>query len=168
VSESALKLQISKRIRVRCEEEDCDTMKDIGSVPSVIPVLGDEDIQKALDFYRKLGFSEVFSIPDQAGNLAHAHLRKGDSAVFLGRLDVSHNGGNPRADTIRGSRSNDRGLGVTLVLQVDNLASVYDIVCREKLEVLAEPVDEYYGDRVFFFLDPFGYEWKISQPIPAG
>jgi uncharacterized glyoxalase superfamily protein PhnB len=26
-------------------------------------------------------------------------------------------------------------------------------------------VDEFYGDRVFMFLDPFGYEWKISQPI---
>ena len=56
-------------------------------------------------------------------------------------------------------------MGITMILQVDNLASVYDFVRREQLEVLAEPCDEYYGDRVFFFLDPFGYEWKISQPI---
>jgi hypothetical protein len=44
---------------------------------------------------------------------------------------------------------------------------VYDFVRRKKLEVLAEPIDEYYGDRVFCFIDPFGYEWKISKPIPA-
>lgn len=31
--------------------------------------------------------------------------------------------------------------------------------------MLADPVDEWYGDRVSFFIDPFGYEWKISQPI---
>jgi uncharacterized glyoxalase superfamily protein PhnB len=150
-----------------CEEEECDTMSETAGVPTVIPVLAVEDIQKAIAFYSRLGFSEVFSIPDQSGKLAHAHLRKGESALFLGRLDVSHYRGHRRAETIRDSRFMDRGIGITLILQVDNLASVYDFVCREKLDVLAEPHDEYYGDRVFFFLDPFGYEWKISQPIPA-
>jgi uncharacterized glyoxalase superfamily protein PhnB len=142
-------------------------MNDIAGVPSVIPVLAVEDIQEAKAFYSHLGFSEVFSIPDQSAKLAHAHLRKGDSALFLGRTDVSHYPGHRRVETIKGSRASERGIGITLILQVDNLASVYDFVCREQLEVLAEPVDEYYGDRVFFFLDPFGYEWKISQPIPA-
>jgi uncharacterized glyoxalase superfamily protein PhnB len=142
-------------------------VNDSAGVPSVLPVLAVEDVQKAMAFYSRLGFREVFSIPDPSGKLAHAHLRKGDNALFLGRLDVSHYPGHRRAETVRGSRSIDRGIGVTLILQVDNLASVYDFVRREKLEVLAEPRDEYYGDRVFFFLDPFGYEWKISQPIPA-
>jgi uncharacterized glyoxalase superfamily protein PhnB len=153
--------------RVHYDEEECGTMNDIAGVPSVIPVLAVENIQNAIAFYSQLGFIEVFSIPDQSGKLAHAHLRKGDSALFLGRLDVSHYRGHRRFETIKRSRSIDRGLGITLILQVDNLSSVYDFVCREKLEVLAEPVDEYYGDRVFFFLDPFGYEWKISQPTPA-
>ena len=142
-------------------------MNAIVGVSSLIPVLAVEDIQEAIAFYSHLGFREVFSIPDESGKLAHAHLQKGDSALFLGRLDVSHYRGHERAETIKGSRSIDRGIGITLILQVDNLASVYEFVCREKLEVLAEPLDEYYGDRVFFFLDPFGYEWKISQPIPA-
>jgi uncharacterized glyoxalase superfamily protein PhnB len=142
-------------------------MNDVAGVPSVIPVLAVEDVQEATGFYSHLGFREVFSIPDRSGKLVHAHLRKGDSALFLGRLDVSHYRGHRRAEIIRGSRSIERGIGITLILQVNNLASVYDFVCREKLEVLAEPVDEYYGDRVFFFLDPFGYEWKISQPTSA-
>src|SRR5262249_16168465 len=153
--------------RVHCEEEECDTMNDTAGVPTIIPVLAVEDIQTAIVFYRHLGFREVFTIPDPSGKLAHAHHRKGDSVLFLGRLDVSHYGGHRRAETIAGSRSIDRGIGITLILQVDNLASVYEFARREKLEVLAEPLDEYYGDRVFFFLDPFGYEWKISQPIPA-
>ena len=142
-------------------------MNEIAGVPTVIPVLAVDDIQKAIVFYSQLGFSEVFSIPDQSAKRAHAHLRKGDGSLFLGRTDVSHYPGHRRAETIKGSRSIDRGIGITLILQVDNLASVYDFVRRERLEVLTEPVDEYYGDRVFFFLDPFGYEWKISQPIPS-
>jgi uncharacterized glyoxalase superfamily protein PhnB len=142
-------------------------MNDIAEVSTIIPVLAVEDIQAAMIFYSHLGFRQVFSIPDQSGKLAHAHLRKGDSVLFLGRLDVSHYGGHRRAETTGDSRSTDRGIGITLILQVDNLASVYEFVCRERLEVLAQPLDEYYGDRVFFFLDPFGYEWKISQPVPA-
>ena len=106
-------------------------MNDIAGVPTIIPVLAVEDIQTAIIFYSHLGFREVFTIPDRSGKLAHAHLRKGDSVLFLGRLDVSHYGGHRRAETIGGSRSIDRGIGITLILQVDNLASVYEFVCRE-------------------------------------
>src|SRR5262249_52742993 len=99
-------------------------MNDSAGVPAVIPVLPVEDIQQAIAFYSHRGFKEVFSIPDQSGKLVHAHLRKGDSVLFLGRLDVSHYQGHRRAKTTRGSRSIDRGIGITLILQVDNLASV--------------------------------------------
>jgi uncharacterized glyoxalase superfamily protein PhnB len=163
-----LSSDVLRRIdRFNRQQEECDTMNDFTGVPTVIPVLAVEDIGKAIAFYTRLGFGEVFSIPDESGELAHAHLRKGDSVLFLGRLDVSHYAGHRRAESIKSSRSVDRGMGITLILQVDDLASVYDFVRGENLQVLAEPRDEHYGDRVFFFLDPFGYEWKISQPIPA-
>jgi uncharacterized glyoxalase superfamily protein PhnB len=142
-------------------------MNEVAGVPAVVPVLAVEDIPQATAFYGQLGFVEVVSFPDRTGKLAHAHLRKGESVLFLGRLDVSHYEGHPHAEAIRQSRSIDRGIGITLILQVNDLAGVYDFVRRQKLEVLAEPRDESYGDRVFFFVDPFGYEWKISQPIPA-
>jgi uncharacterized glyoxalase superfamily protein PhnB len=45
------------------------------------------------------------------------------------------------------------------------LAAIYEFARSNGLQILSEPTDEYYGDRVFFFIDPFGYEWKISQPI---
>jgi uncharacterized glyoxalase superfamily protein PhnB len=134
-------------------------------IPSLIPVLSVESLEAAIVFYEKLGFRNEFSVPDQTGALVHAHLRYGDSVVFLGRLDVSHYAGQRRAEAISSSRPPERGIGITLILQVDDLSRVYDFVRREQLEVLAEPSNEYYGDCVFFFLDPFGYEWKISQPI---
>jgi len=135
-------------------------------VPSLIPVLVVERIEEAVVFYKKLGFCEILSIPDENGNVVHAHLRKDESVLFLGRLGVSHYGGHQRAVTIDQSLINQRGIGVTLILQVDDLAVIYQFVRSKGLNILAEPADEYYGDRVFFFIDPFGYEWKISQPIP--
>ena len=135
-------------------------------IPTVIPVLAVEDIEAALVFYAQLGFHLEFSIPDATGRLVHAHLCKGGSVIFLGRKEVSHYAGQPRAEALRNSRPAERGMGITLILQVDDLTPIYDFVRSQSLEVLAEPQDEYYGDRVFFFLDPFGYEWKVSQPLP--
>ena len=64
-------------------------MNENEKVPSLIPVLTVEDVEKAAAFYKQLGFSEVFSIPDQKRQLVHAHLRKGDSVLFLGRLGLA-------------------------------------------------------------------------------
>jgi uncharacterized glyoxalase superfamily protein PhnB len=62
-------------------------------------------------------------------------------------------------------RKGPHGLGVTLTLLVPDLQKVYTAVQQAGLEILLEPVDEFYGDQVFMFLDPNGYEWKISQTI---
>lgn len=134
-------------------------------VPPLVPVLAVEHVAEAVAFYTELGFSEVYSIPDESGEIVHAHLRKGDSVMFLGRLDVSHYPNHPRAETIKGSSARQRGIGTTLILQTEDLVADYELVQGKGLEILAAPTDEYYGDRAFFFVDPFGYEWKISQPI---
>lgn len=62
-------------------------------------------------------------------------------------------------------RKGPHGLGVTLTLLVPDLEKIYKAVKKAGLEILLERVDEFYGDRVFMFLDPNGYEWKISQTI---
>ena len=134
-------------------------------IPSFIPVLAVDDVTEAIAFYSQLGFAEEFSLPNPQGQLVHAHLRKGDSVLFLGRLDVSHYAGHRRAELINNSQAAHRGIGITLILQVENLSTLYQFVLEKGLAVLSEPHDEYYGDHVFFFLDPFGYEWKISQAI---
>jgi uncharacterized glyoxalase superfamily protein PhnB len=80
----------------------------------------------------------------------------------LGRLDELHYEHEVRARKIR---KGPHGLGVTLTLLVPDLHKVYTVVQEAGLEILLEPIDEFYGDRVFMFLDPDGYEWKIAQTI---
>lgn len=137
------------------------------AIPVLIPVLAVDDIAQAKAFYAMLGFAEIFSFADETGRLVHAHLRKGDSALFLGRLDVSHHAGSERASAVAQSEKRTRGLGATFILQVDNLADIHARMRDVGARILSDPVDEYYGDRVFSFVDPFGYEWKISQPLQA-
>jgi uncharacterized glyoxalase superfamily protein PhnB len=135
-------------------------------MPSLAPlgsVLGVKDIARASRFYEKtLGFQQQFALPRADGELTVAVLRFGASALLLGRLDELHYEHEERARTIR---TGPRGLGITLTLQVPDVEQVYDAVKDAGGEVLLEPVDEFYGDRVFMFVDPDGYEWKISQTI---
>jgi uncharacterized glyoxalase superfamily protein PhnB len=107
-------------------------------------------------------FEEAFSLPDPHGGLAMAFLSRNGSDLLLGPRVQPHYEDEKRAALIE---TGPHGLGVTLMLEVDDLAAIYKWADARELEILLEPVDEYYGDRVFFFLDPFGYEWRIAQPI---
>lgn len=135
--------------------------------PPLIPVLVVKDINQAISFYGKLGFSEEkeYTFTDESNVAVHAQLRKGGSVFFLGRQGVSYHQGQ-RADRVNNASLRERGLGITLILQTDKLEAIASIAQDEGLEILYGPADEWYGDRVFLFVDPFGYEWKISQALP--
>jgi uncharacterized glyoxalase superfamily protein PhnB len=125
-------------------------------------VLGVRDIEQASRFYQTLGFQQQFALSRADGQLTLAVPNYESSALLLGRLDELHYEHKVRARKIR---KGPHGLGVTLTLLVPDLQKVYTAVKKAGVEILLEPVDEFYGDRVFMFLDPDGYEWKISQTI---
>ena len=125
-------------------------------------VLGVKDIEQAIKFYKTLGFQLDTALPGADGQLTVAFLNFGSSMMLLGRLDELHYEHKVRARKIR---KGPHGLGITLNLLVPDLQKVYNAVKKAGHEILLEPVDEFYGDRVFMFLDPNGYEWKISQTI---
>ena len=134
-------------------------------IPSVVPVIVVDDIREGIAFYQLLGFREekAFSFADDTGRLVHAHLSRADATIFLGVPDVSYFAGKPRSKRIETADRADRGLGVTFILQTDDLDGIYETMKSESVEILHEPAQEWYGDRVFLFVDPFGYEWKVSQ-----
>jgi uncharacterized glyoxalase superfamily protein PhnB len=135
---------------------------DLPETPAVSVALAVEDVEEASRFYHDLGFREQFSLPDGSGGLALSILTREGSMLLLGPIEEVHYAGPERTKLIQ---AGPRGLGITLILQVDDLDETYDLVRRSGLKVLVDPVEEYYGDRVFFFLDPYGYEWKVSQPV---
>ncbi len=134
-------------------------------LPALIPVITVEDIRSAIVFYGRLGFVEEkeYTFAGDDGTVVHAQMRKNGSVFFLGKQGMAYYKG-ARADQISSSKPSQRGLGVTFILQTDDLERILKIVKDEKLTLLYGPADEWYGDKVFLFLDPFRYEWKVSQP----
>lgn len=136
--------------------------------PALVPVLVVDDIPDAISFYGLLGFTELEgnTFLDAGGRPVHAHLEKDGSVLFLGVADgASHYPGHSRVEQLNESTTANRCLGVTLIVQTEDLTRLYQAVAQAGAEILHEPTDEWYGDRVLLFLDPFGYEWKASQPL---
>jgi uncharacterized glyoxalase superfamily protein PhnB len=122
-----------------------------------------KDIAKASGFYQQvLGFQLQFTLPRADGELTLAVLQAGASTLLLGRLDELHYEHEARARMIR---KGPHGLGITLTLLVSDVDRVCGAARKAGAEILLEPTDEFYGDRVFMFVDPEGYEWKVSQNL---
>lgn len=132
-------------------------MAPFGAVVSV------RNINEAAQFYQEvLGFELKFTLPRAEGDLTLAVLRAGVSTLLLGRLDELHYEHETRARLIR---KGPHGLGITMTLLVPDVDKVFDAARKAGVEILLVPTDEFYGDRVFMFIDPDGYEWKVSQTI---
>jgi uncharacterized glyoxalase superfamily protein PhnB len=120
------------------------------------------DVASAARFYGGLGFTELGTVPDDHGRPLMTILEREGVLLLADALE-----GMPFAesDRERATRDGWRGLGVAIGLGVDDLADVYRYCTAAGCVITSEPRDEAWGDRVFEFIDPFGYQWEISQRV---
>ncbi len=131
--------------------------------PQLAPMataLAVDDIEAASAFYQKLGFEQTMTLPGPDGELAFAMLVCSTSALLLGPSHELHYANEARTALFR---KGPRGLGITMVLDVSGVDAIYEVVQEAQLEIILATVEEYYGERVFMFVDANGYEWKICQ-----
>jgi uncharacterized glyoxalase superfamily protein PhnB len=129
--------------------------------PSPIAVsLRVPNVRRAAEFYQGIGFVYVMSVPDENDEWLLCLLRYGSGSILLGSLDHPQF---PRTPRQRRIETGPRGLGVRIDLTVRDLAATYTACLEAGCQVTAEPVQEFWGDRTFSCLDPFGYEWQFTQ-----
>jgi uncharacterized glyoxalase superfamily protein PhnB len=120
------------------------------------------DVEEAAGFYRGLGFAQVGSVPGPDDVPVMTILeREGVMLICDALVGMPF----PDSQRERQIQAGPRGLGVAIGLGVDDLAETYGYCQGAGCAITGEPQDEPWGDRVFEFIDPFGYLWEISQPI---
>jgi uncharacterized glyoxalase superfamily protein PhnB len=124
-----------------------------------------EDVTAAVEFYRGLGFEQVGAVPDQGGETVLAILQSGEANLVVDALVGLPF---PESDRERATQSGPRGLGVVIGLEVNDLEAAYAYCTASGCAITCEPMDEAWGERLFAFVDPSGYEWKLSIPIANG
>jgi PhnB protein len=125
-------------------------------MPRITPYLLYRDVSSALDFLsRAFGFRERMRMPMPDGSIGHAEMELADDGVImLGCPGASYR--NPK----------DLG-GVThnVYVYVDDVDKHFERAKRAGARILAEPEDQFYGDRRYGAVDPEGHEWYFATHV---
>lgn len=120
---------------------------------SVTPYLGINKASEAIEFYKKaFGATQVMRLDMPDGNVGHAELRIGDSAIMLGT---------PCGEMAL--RNPDEHTSVALHLYVPDVDAQFAQAVTAGAEVVSEPKDQFYGDRSASLKDPFGHLWFLAS-----
>ena len=113
------------------------------------------DMDRTIGFYREvLGFTLLRREPD------YASVRQGDVVLGIGPVaKLSDTGGYFTRSRLAG----ERGLGVEIVLEVDDVRAAYDAVRASGHPVLEPMQDRPWGLTDFRIADPDGYYLRITS-----
>ncbi len=127
-------------------------------MPRITPHLFYDDVAAAIDWLVKaFGFEIRLRMTDKAGVVVHGEVELKDSLVMLGLAAEVEAWESPRT---LGGRVSQR-----LYVFVDDVDAHYERALSAGAEIIREPADQYWGDRVYECIDPEGHRWKFAQHL---
>lgn len=131
-------------------------------MPQCSPYLFYADTNAAVEFLeRAFGFSVDVAHRLESGAIGHAQLRLGDAVVMLGAA-----GGEDALRPIK-TPAQQGSLNASVYLYVDDVDTHCDVARAEGAEVVMEPTDMFWGDRMYCVVDPDGQFWSIATHRPS-
>jgi len=124
---------------------------------SVSPYLIVDGAEWALEFYTKaFGGPELFRHKAPDGKIGHAEIRIGDTVVMLADEVPGHDAHAPRKFG---------GSPVSLHVYVEDVDAVAARFVAAGGKAKQPVANQFYGDRLGTFVDPFGHTWHISTHV---
>jgi PhnB protein len=125
--------------------------------PRVTPYLIVDGASDAIDFYTSvLGATERMRMDAPGGRIGHAELEIGDSVVMLADENPEMNARGPNAFG---------GSPVSLMVYVEDVDGVFGRALEAGAKEVRPVEDQFYGDRLGAFEDPFGHEWNVASHV---
>jgi lactoylglutathione lyase len=121
------------------------------------------DLERSCALYLRLGFRQIPQ-PDQPDQPNLRYLTFGHTWLILSDM---HAHGYHNAQREQAATAGPIGGGFVLAVPTQNLDDTYDLWRREQLPVTLEPQDVFWA-RIFYGLDPDGYELMFEQPHQDG
>lgn len=113
-----------------------------------------ENLDRSMKFY-----SDVlgFSLPTDT-NSSYIPVRKGNVVLGLGEMEKL-----PKRHPLKGSDGQQIGLGVEIVLVVEDVKAIYNKVIAKAYPIQAELTKRPWGLEDFRIVDPDGYYLRITS-----
>jgi PhnB protein len=125
--------------------------------PRLTPYLIVDGASDAIDFYTSvLGATERMRMDAPGGRIGHAELEIGDSVVMLADENPDMNARGPKAFG---------GSPVSLMVYVEDVDGVFGRALEAGAKELRPVENQFYGDRMGAFEDPFGHEWNVASHV---
>jgi uncharacterized glyoxalase superfamily protein PhnB len=126
--------------------------------PAMSSALSYRDPKQALQWLEDaFGLEPFMVILDRDGNLMHSEMRYGEGVVMVGS-EWSDDHKSPLS--IGGK--NTQSVHIHLANGIDDHC---ERARRAGAEILAEPADQFYGDRTYRARDPEGHIWTFGQTV---
>ena len=121
---------------------------------SAVPFVYFEDVGGGIDWLKKaFGFEEQLRLELPNGLVAHAELSLGGAVVMIGGLGPKNSG--PPPERVRSG----------VYIFVDQIDDHHEKARAAGAEILEEPEDQPFGDRIYLARDPEGHEWYFAQHL---
>ena len=125
--------------------------------PQVTPYLAVDDANRAIEWYSAVfGTRERMRLGAPDGKVGHAELELGDSLLMLADEFPEMGMRSPKAVG---------GTPVIISLYVDDVDGVFERAVQGGAKPLRQVEDQFYGDRVGSFEDPFGHRWSVATHV---
>ncbi|MDX3543922.1 VOC family protein [Streptomyces europaeiscabiei] len=125
--------------------------------PRVTPYICVDGAAAGIDFYvAVLGATERMRMASPDGKIHHAELQIGNSVVMVADEFPELGFRGPKALG---------GTPVHLYVYVEDVDAVFAEAITRGATELAAVKDEFYGDRVGQFEDPFGHRWHVASHV---
>ena len=124
----------------------------------VTPYLIVDGAAEAIEFYEKvLGAKQRGDrMPAPGGKIGHAELELGDSVIML--ADEAPDFGALSPKTVGGTP-------VTIHVYVEDVDAVFQAAMEAGATSQRDLEDQFYGDRMGQFEDPFGHQWSVATHV---
>ncbi|HEX8861741.1 MAG TPA: VOC family protein [Actinomycetes bacterium] len=125
--------------------------------PQVTPYLAVDGANRAIEWYSTVfGARERMRMGAPDGKVGHAELELGDSLLMLADEFPEMGMRSPKAVG---------GTPVTISLYVDDVDGVFERAVQGGAKPLRQVENQFYGDRVGSFEDPFGHRWSVATHV---
>ena len=130
-----------------------------GSYRRVTPCLTVRGAEKALEFYAAaFGATERMRTPGPGGTIAHAEIEIGDSVIIVEDEDPQRGTKAPPATGLEGTP-------VYQFIYVEDVDATVQKAVDLGASLVRAPLDQFYGDRDGFLVDPFGHGWTVGSHV---
>ncbi len=125
------------------------------NMPRITPYLYYEDVATALDWLTSaFGFRERLRMPGPDGKITHGELELADSVIMMGSPGPDYQ--NPKTSG---------RVSQLVYVYVDDVDRHFDRAKGAGATILAEPEDQFYGDRRYWAEDLEGHHWNFAQHV---